>query len=307
MPQAPRLLLRLAPALLLPFILVPPALIAQGAPEMVLAEGGSFSMGARDGNSYVAEEGIHRVELSGFFIAAREVRLAEFREFAGRTGYLTDAERGAGAWILSGGSFRLSSGASWRDPGFVQSENDPALCVSWNDAVEYCLYLSAVQGLPPAYARTDAGYLLLPESTGYRLPTEAEWEYAARGGKKAAHSPYPGSGPIESLGWYLDDSGGRSHPVGALKPNALGLYDMCGNAWEWCQDYFSADYYLESPVQDPPGPASGLTRCARGGSWANRYRNCRLSQRYARPPGESYSYMGFRLARSVSRPAVAAP
>ena len=87
--------------------------------------------------------------------------------------------------------------------------------------------------------------------------------------------------------------------MGLKSPNALGLFDLCGNAWEWCDDFYGQRYYAESPAADPAGPAAGLTKSARGGSWASRPRNCRITQRYARDPGQSYSYLGFRLARSA--------
>lgn len=272
---------------------------APAAPAMVLVPGGSFAMGATDEESYVAEEPVHRVSIRPFYLGAKEVTVAEFRAFAESSGYRSQAESGSGAWVLSGKTFVLDPAASWRSPGFAQAGDEPALCLSWNDAAAYCNALSAAQGLAPAYRASGGTWSRVPGANGYRLPTEAEWEYAAGGGAARSPGRYPGKGGPGALGWDLDNSGGRSHPVGQKSPNALGLFDLCGNAWEWCDDFYGQRYYRESPAEDPPGPAAGATKCARGGSWASRPRNCRITQRYARDPGQSFSYLGFRLARSA--------
>jgi formylglycine-generating enzyme len=278
---------------------LPAQAAAQASPAMVLVPGGTFSMGAADDESYVAEEPTHPVSLRPFYLGAKEVTVAEFRSFAESTGYRSQAERGPGAWILSGKTFALDPAASWRSPGFAQADDEPVLCVSWNDAIAYCNALSLAQDLEPAYRGSDGLWTRVAGANGYRLPSEAEWEYAAGGGATRTPGRFPGKGAPALLGWELENSGGRSHPVGLKSPNALGLFDLCGNAWEWCDDFYGQRYYAESPEADPAGPASGATKCVRGGSWASRPRNCRVTQRYARDPGQSYSYLGFRLARSA--------
>ncbi len=282
------------------------AQLSLAKPDMVFVPGGQYLMGAKDGNSYVAEEFIHPVRLSGFYIGRKELSLAEFRAFVEASGYQSDAERTGGAWLLSSGVFTKDPQGSWKNPGFRQEESEPVLCLSWNDALQYCNWLSLNQGYKPSYTMHDGQWRLDSSASGYRLPTEAEWEYAARGGAATASGSrdniYPGRGDIGALAWYLDNAASRSHPAGLKAPNILGIFDLSGNAWEWCHDFFSQDFYRSSPSQDPQGPEAGLTRSARGGSWASRARNCRVSQRYARPPGESYSYLGFRLARSAEPP-----
>jgi formylglycine-generating enzyme len=135
----------------------------------------------------------------------------------------------------------------------------------------------------------------------YRLPTEAEWEYAARsGGKKEKWSGTSNASKLIDYGWYKKNSNRQTHPVGAKKPNGLGLYDMSGNVWEWCSDWYDEDYYKISPVIDPKGPYSGKHRVLRGGSWLNLVNFCRLSYRYESYPDYlDYGYFGFRFAQVI--------
>lgn len=160
--------------------------------------------------------------------------------------------------------------------------NRPVIYVSWNDAVAFCAWLSKKSG------------------ETVRLPTEAEWEYAARAGGK--RQKWPGTNKEDDLGayaWYGDNSDGRTHPVGTKKPNALGLYDMAGNAWEWCQDWYDDDYYTRSPQKDPKGPSSGSQRVVRGGSWNYNTRFCRTTFRNRYRPDLRFSFNGFRLVVPV--------
>jgi formylglycine-generating enzyme required for sulfatase activity len=137
----------------------------------------------------------------------------------------------------------------------------------------------------------------LNQKTGkhYRLPTEAEWEYAARGGSKSNGYTYSGSNDISSVAWYTDNGGSKTHPVGQKQANELGIYDMSGNIWEWCQDWFGADYYSSSPTENPQGPSWGSLRVYRGGSWSSTAQYCRVASRNFYAPGFRDFLIGFRL------------
>jgi len=155
----------------------------------------------------------------------------------------------------------------------------PVINVCWYDAVEYCKWLS--------------------EETGkkYRLPTEAEWEYASKGGLKSAVYKYSGSNNIDEVAWYDGNSGDKTHPVGTKQPNELGIYDMSGNVWEWCSDWYDEDYYSKSPSTDPKGPSSGEYRVFRGGGWYNSSVNCRSALRGRSLPDYMGDGDGFRCVQ----------
>jgi len=129
---------------------------------------------------------------------------------------------------------------------------------------------------------------------GIRLPTEAEWEYSCR--SRGKEEMYCGGNKLDSLGWYYSNSRFNRHPVGLKKPNGLGLYDMSGNVWEWCQDWYSSDYYQSSIENNPIGPRHGSARVVRGGSWDYYVWNCRSAFRNMKEPGERIQYLGLRLA-----------
>lgn len=131
----------------------------------------------------------------------------------------------------------------------------------------------------------------------YRLPTEAEWEYAARGGSHSHNLKYAGGNAVDNVAWYDSNSLQQSHPVGLKEPNELGLYDMSGNVWEWCSDWFSEKYYTESPEKDPQGPGKDVYRVCRGGSWWSEKGDLRVSNRDRYPPDARDDDVGFRLAK----------
>jgi formylglycine-generating enzyme required for sulfatase activity len=168
------------------------------------------------------------------------------------------------------------------NPSHSKEGGNPVECVSWNDIQEYIRRLN--EG-------ADGGI--------YRLPTEAEWEYACRANTSGRY--YFGDEPdsVGDYAWYGKNSKGKTHPVGQKKPNSWGVYDMHGNVWEWVQDWYAKDHYEKSPESDPVGPSSGVTRVLRGGSWHGRIRGLRSSCRNWARPDYQNSDIGFRLARSL--------
>ena len=173
----------------------------------------------------------------------------------------------------------------------------PVEMVSWYDAIEYANALSDLDGLSRAYTvETDDTVTWDTSSDGYRLPTEAEWEYAARAGEATT---YAGSDTIDDVSWYADSSGATTHPVGSLLPNAHGLMDMSGNVSEWVWDTYDSYYYASSPVSDPMGGDDGINQAHRGGAWSYDLRQHRVSYRNANMPDSTYSVIGLRLARTI--------
>lgn len=162
--------------------------------------------------------------------------------------------------------------------GRWSEEDYPVDSVNWADVTGYCEWLSKKTG------------------KNYRLPTEAEWEYACRGGTTTEY--YWGDEMNNDYSWYKDNSEGTIHPVGNKEPNKFGLYDMSGNVWEWCFDWHGEDYYSSSPSSNPRGPSSGTRHIARGGSWGSFYGSCSSGARGNYDPGTRRYYMGFRLVRT---------
>lgn len=164
---------------------------------------------------------------------------------------------------------------------FQGDANRPVESVSWEKAQEFLRRLSVKEGGKP-----------------YRLPSEAEWEYAAQAGARTAYCFGDDERLLREYGWYGENSGGTTHPVGQLKPNDWGLHDVHGNVWEWVQDWYDDAYYRESPVEDPQGSEKGLDRVVRGGSWISHYpRSLRASHRYRLAPGAHDDGVGFRCAQ----------
>jgi len=168
-----------------------------------------------------------------------------------------------------------------RNPSYVHASKHPVEQVSWQDCQQFLDKLNLRQGNP-------AGKFL--------LPTEAQWEYACRAGSTTNYCCGGDETRLEEYGWYDVNSGRRTHPVGQKKANAFGLYDMHGNVWEWCADWYDEGYYAKSPADDPRGPATGLARVRRGGSAYGPAKNCRSSNRNYLVPRESDLDLGFRVS-----------
>lgn len=248
--------------------------------EFVRIPTGRFQMGSRKGDT--DEKPVHRVRINeSFYMGRTEVTVRQFQAFTRATGYKTEAEKGRWAWNYAWGFPIIPAhDISWRKPGFTQSEDDPAVCISWNDAVAFCKWLSKETG------------------EHYRLPSEAEWEYVCRAGSDSDDMSEP-----KEIGWYRDNSGGATHPAGQKKPNAWGLYDMHGNAWEWCLDMWHQGY------EGAPNDGSAWTEAKtfepvmRGGSFVNPPWWLRSANHMRNNPGNRFSYnQGFRLVRAVEPP-----
>ena len=249
---------------------------------------GEFLMGADDADMEARdnERPRHLVRISRpFDLGATEVTVGMFRAFVDETGYLTVAEvQGEGTiYNRQGGRFEKSKVYHWRNPGLPrpQGKDEPVVQIAWNDAVAFCDWLSFKEG------RT------------YRLPTEAEWEYACR-----AREPAPwcwGDDPrlAPEYGWFRDRNGNTTHPVGLKRPNAFGLFDMHGNVAEWCLDVYGV--YSGSRETDPIGAVSGPFRVVKGGACSGvELSRASSSARVGRKPVYSYFKYGFRLCRPVT-------
>ena len=289
--------------------------------ELVLIPAGEFKMGSGESAEDTAaffnktygenllnadffkdERPQHRVRITKpFYMGTYHVTRGQFRQFVKDTGYKTDAEKGenpgAFGWDSDKKEFGFNAKYSWRNAGFEQTDEHPVVNVSWNDAVAFCKWLSKKEG------------------KSYRLPTEAEWEYACRAGTTTRY--YSGDDPetLAKVGNVADASAKTKFPdwkytikandgyvftapVGKFKPNAFGLYDMHGNAWQWCADWYGAEYYAKCPADDPTGPDAGDVRVLRGGSWFSRPLNSRSAERNGFRPGRRGDLTGFRVART---------
>jgi sulfatase modifying factor 1 len=189
------------------------------------------------------------------------------------------------------------------NPSRWKGGRNPVEQVRWSDAVRFCNKRSELEGLRPCYDLKT--WKCDFDADGYRLPTEAEWECACRAGTSTAY--YFGDDPskLGEYAWFDKNSGGHPRPVGQKQPNAWGLFDMCGNLWEWCNDFYKVDYYGESPLTDPKGPDTGRTKVVRGGAWRFSAQMCRAGYRYNENPGYAdvcfgYDIYGFRCVRKAA-------
>ncbi len=256
---------------------------------MVFVKGGIFTMGSPENEVDRRDnETQHQVKLSDFYICKYAVSVAEFKKFIDDKKYMTDAEKGDGSYVWNGKEWNIEKGINWRF-GVSGKERTPAeydhpvVHVSWYDAVAYCEWLSE------------------QTSKKFRLPTEAEWEFACRAGTSTPFSTgdnltteqanFDGNYPYNNnkKGIYRENT----VPVNHFQPNVLGLYNMHGNVWEWCNDWYGD--YPSSPQTNPKGPSTGADRVLRGGSWFYDGAFCRSVNRYGFTPGSSCYYLGLRV------------
>jgi eukaryotic-like serine/threonine-protein kinase len=236
--------------------------IDAAAPGMVLIEGGWLKMGSAEGYDY--EQPVHEVYVNSFYIDETEVTNEQFEQFVKATKYITDSEK-------SGNDIN-----SWRIYATPERKNHPVVLVSWNDATAYAKW------------------------AGKRLPTEAEWEYAARGGLIGKKYPWGDDAPprLANFGRGRKPDTPPTEPVKTYETNGYGLYDMAGNVSEWCQDWYDPDYYHNSPERNPAGPSTGQSRVIRGGSWYTDFNQIRVAGRISES-AEGYEYdRGFRCAKN---------
>ncbi len=243
---------------------------AEQLSAMVLIPGGVFQMGDDD----EIDAPVHEVELDAFYMDTHLVTQEMYESLMG------------------------SNPSRWK------GEKNPVEQLRWSDAVLFCNKRSERDGFKPCY--DPETWACDFSADGYRLPTEAEWEYACRAGTTTPY--FFGSSPakIGEYAWYEKNSGGHPRPVGQKKPNPWGLYDIAGNVWEWCNDYYDVDYYTVSPRSNPTGPAQGQNKVLRGGAWRFSDDNCRSGYRYNEAPGSAdvcfgYDIYGFRCVRGGGR------
>jgi formylglycine-generating enzyme required for sulfatase activity len=278
--------------------------------------GGEFTMGSEETVADLAKAGIkvpegfslddegpkHQVKISAFQMGKYELTRGQFRIFIEATGYKTDAEKDAkGGWGVNRQLQKAEQSPiyNWTNAGFPQTDNHPVVNVSWNDAMAYCRWVTEEYG-----------------KRGCRLPTEAEWEYACRAGSTTRYATgetprsvngfgnvrdasleaeWPNQDFVEYPPFSFNDGAAFTSVAGKYKPNAFGLYDMHGNVWEWCSDWYDEKYYARSPGSDPKGPDSGSFRVLRGGSWDYGPRRVRCAARLYFTPDARLSLIGIRL------------
>jgi formylglycine-generating enzyme required for sulfatase activity len=279
----------------------PPVIPPTITPAMLPVAGGTFQMGSDRSGPYFQENPIHQVTVSSFLMGNYEVTQKEWTSVMKTTATdLLDLRN-----IL----YPPTEQNSWKvEVLYGEGADYPIYYVTWYEAVAYCNALSEQEGLTPAYTidkNTNPWTVTCDFSApGYRLPTEAEWEYAARGGNTGESYTYSGSNTLAEVAWYSGTSGGNTHPVGGKKPNGLGLYDMSGNVNEWCWDWSQPDYYTANSAVNPKGPDywadpnGNSFRTTRGGDFIDGTDNNRTTDRGGIAPHARFRSLGFRVVRT---------
>ena len=241
--------------------------------DMIEVSGGIYQMGSVGNEAFRQDnETIHEVEVSGFYISKYEVTQELYKVVMGK------------------------------NPSNAQGDvKKPVERVSWYDSVEFCNRLSANDNLQPVYTINGKDVTWNKKANGYRLPTEAEWEYAAKGGVKKSTFVYSGSDNVLDVAWVNVECENGSQPlcereVGTKKPNELGIYDMSGNVWEWCWDWYGE--YPENKTINPVGPDTGSLKVCRGGSWNLPFFLARITARSNTEPESNGGHRGFRVVRN---------
>jgi formylglycine-generating enzyme required for sulfatase activity len=248
----------------------PKTIKTESGVEMIIIPAGSFMMGDKQGA--VDVQALHKVTVSSFCIDKYEVTQEQYEDLIGN------------------------------NPAKYEGPKLPIEQVRWTQAARYCNARSAKENLKPCYDETK--WTCDFDANGYRLPTEAEWEYACRAGSTASYFFGNDVKVLDSFAWFKGNSGKKTHLVGGKNPNPWGLYDMHGNVTEWCNDWYDPQYYSTSPEKDPRGPDNGTKRVLRGGSWANPPEKCTSAIRISDTPILSdvclgYDIYGFRCAKKV--------
>ena len=273
---------------------------SRGLVKMVHVKGGTFMMGAGESQDGLAEQKEyppHQVTLDDFEISACEITVGQFKQFVDETGYVTGVEGGGPygdetriTWYsyvdsLGNASTKKDATVNWRHDYYGKPVGPdrydlPVAHVDYSDALAFCKWLSQKEGC------------------NYTLPTEAQWEYAARGGAKSKGYLYPGSDNINEVAWYFTTSEGHTHPVGQLKPNELGIYDMAGNVSEWILDRYFPSYREEQQTNPIMWIESSITVCARGSSCAMYELTSRVTSRRSFLPHVKGGGLGFRIVKN---------
>ena len=247
--------------------------------RMVRIEGGTYKMGSKDSDKTADndEQKEHDVTIKTFEISKFEVTVWEWKQY-------TKANKL---------KMPLKPEWGWQD-------NYPINGITWEEAIAYCNWLSKKEKLQPVYSKQGPNYVCNFKANGYRLPTEAEWEFAAKGGVKSKGYKFSGGNEANEVAWHKAISKNSPHTVGTKLPNELGLYDMSGNVWEWCWDWYNKDYYKIEKGDNPKGPEMGERKCVRGGSWDSQVNYLRPANRISTQPNKTHEFYGFRVARSIA-------
>ncbi len=291
----------------MPLVLIPPGEFTMGStPEQIeastaLAAGTANELDDWTRSRLQQEAPAHRITISRpFLLGATEVTIGQYRRFIKATDYVTETERfGGGSSTSTEEEDASRKTLNWQNISVPADDETAVGQLTWNDAVAFCNWLSESEKLDRCYVGDEqAGWTLSPSGSGYRLPTEAEWEYACRAGTTTWYFFGDDNAQFAEFGWS-DRTGPLPFPVAARtkRPNAFGLFGMHGNADEWCNDWFAANYYAESPPEDPTGPLSGDVKVRRGGGWTAPFVRCRSAFRGSYPPFWRFGDLGFRVVR----------